>query len=209
MRVSAAAKEKKRLYDRRYYQEHKEQKRLRNQRYHCQHAEAICARARKHRLANKEYYKEYRQRNAGKRREEGQGYYQAHLEEIRERHRKYRQTEKGRAAEIRGNQKRTARKAGLPCTFTEEHWEVALAHFANVCAYCGVQDGPLQQDHVIAVSLGGGYVAANIVPACKSCNSSKNNMPLDEWVVGRGAQFVLPDVVARVTGYLESTGVSQ
>jgi hypothetical protein len=43
------------------------------------------------------------------------------------------------------------------------------------CAYCGVTDGPLQRDCVLAVSRGGRYTLDNVVPACASCNASKCN----------------------------------
>ena len=63
---------------------------------------------------------------------------------------------------------------------TADEWQVILKHFNNACAYCGATSA-LEQDHVVAVSTGGKHVMHNIVPACKSCNSSKGAKDMHEW----------------------------
>ena len=73
----------------------------------------------------------------------------------------------------RYNQQYKARKRNLPSTLTLKQWEEAKQHFNNRCAYCG-KELPLAQDHYIALSKGGEYTHNNIIPACKSCNSSKS-----------------------------------
>jgi 5-methylcytosine-specific restriction endonuclease McrA len=50
------------------------------------------------------------------------------------------------------------------------------------CAYCGVKDKPLQRDCVLALSRGGRYTLANIVPACRSCNTSKWHEEVTAWL---------------------------
>lgn len=60
-------------------------------------------------------------------------------------------------------------------TLTEAEWQDILVYFDRRCAYCLRQSDRLEQDHVIAVSRGGGHTADNVVPACKSCNSRKCN----------------------------------
>ena len=50
------------------------------------------------------------------------------------------------------------------------------------CAYCGVTDRPLQRDCVLALSRGGRYTLENIVPACRSCNTSKCNEEVTHWL---------------------------
>ena len=50
------------------------------------------------------------------------------------------------------------------------------------CAYCGVTDKPLQRDCVLALSRGGRYTLDNIVPACRSCNTSKCNDEVTGWL---------------------------
>jgi 5-methylcytosine-specific restriction endonuclease McrA len=50
------------------------------------------------------------------------------------------------------------------------------------CAYCGAANVPLQRDCVLALSRGGRYTLANIVPVCRSCNASKCNAEVTGWL---------------------------
>lgn len=47
------------------------------------------------------------------------------------------------------------------------------------CVYCGRVADSL--DHVVPVSKGGTNDAENLVPSCRSCNSSKGAKSVDEW----------------------------
>lgn len=62
-----------------------------------------------------------------------------------------------------------------------EQW-AALKDAWGGCAYCGASGEPLQRDCVQALSRGGGYTLANIVPACRSCNASKCNYEVTGWL---------------------------
>ena len=74
-----------------------------------------------------------------------------------------------------------ARKRKLPSTFTPEDWKRCKEFFNHSCAYCEKTLKRLQQDHFIPVSKGGPYTVTNIIPACKSCNSSKQNHDFFDW----------------------------
>jgi 5-methylcytosine-specific restriction endonuclease McrA len=50
------------------------------------------------------------------------------------------------------------------------------------CAYCGVSATRLQRDCVLALSRGGRYTLANVVPVCRSCNASKCNAEVTAWL---------------------------
>lgn len=52
-----------------------------------------------------------------------------------------------------------------------------------VCAYCGGPGGTV--DHVVPLSRGGQHTEGNLVPACRSCNSSKADKLLVEWRLTR------------------------
>lgn len=70
--------------------------------------------------------------------------------------------------------------AELPSTFTPKEWESCLIEFDYSCAYCRTKT-KMTQEHVIPVTKGGGYEASNIIPACQSCNSSKNGSDMETW----------------------------
>lgn len=55
-----------------------------------------------------------------------------------------------------------------------------LANFGGSCVYCGKSCKPTL-DHFIPVSRGGSECLSNFVPACRSCNSSKNASDPKEW----------------------------
>lgn len=64
---------------------------------------------------------------------------------------------------------------------TAAEWAGLLAAWGG-CAYCGLQGVPLQRDCVQPLSRGGRYTAANVVPACQSCNASKSNDEVTSWL---------------------------
>lgn len=59
---------------------------------------------------------------------------------------------------------------------TKEEWEWIKQRYYQRCAYCR-QIKPLTKDHILPLSKGGQHTKANIIPACKSCNSRKGNRP--------------------------------
>ena len=77
-------------------------------------------------------------------------------------------------------QKRRAAKKQLSNSLTTKQWNKIKEHFDNKCAYCG-KELPLAQEHFIPLSDGGEYTHNNIIPACKSCNSSKKNKSFFDW----------------------------
>ncbi len=64
---------------------------------------------------------------------------------------------------------------------SDAHW-IELKRAWGGCAYCGALDTPLQRDCVLALSRGGRYTLANVVPACRSCNTSKCNHEVSAWL---------------------------
>lgn len=59
--------------------------------------------------------------------------------------------------------------------FTQEDWNSILDYFNYSCAYCLRLDVELTMDHMVPVSRGGEHTKENIVPSCKSCNSTKGD----------------------------------
>lgn len=61
--------------------------------------------------------------------------------------------------------------------------EVLLVDQHGLCAYCGQPLKSYHVDHIQPLSRGGGNGADNICLACPSCNSSKGNKTLLEWIL--------------------------
>lgn len=54
------------------------------------------------------------------------------------------------------------------------------------CAYCEqIVVGPPDPDHVVPLSRGGSNGNANVLPACRPCNSDKRDLLLHEWAEDR------------------------
>lgn len=79
----------------------------------------------------------------------------------------------------------TKHRTGEEGTYTLQDWKDAMLFFKGACAYCGkvpTRHKKLTKDHVLAVNNGGKTTRYNIVPSCRSCNSSKNDTPVFEWM---------------------------
>jgi predicted phage replisome organizer len=64
-------------------------------------------------------------------------------------------------------------------------WKGILDYFDNSCAYCGKTDCDLEQEHVIPINDGGKFEMGNIIPACRSCNASKQSKSVFDWYVNQ------------------------
>lgn len=105
-------------------------------------------------------------------------YYQINKERENKRSSEYRKSHKDRVNTM--NQTRKAIKSQLPSTLTAEQWEAIKKYFGDKCAYCGC-DKTLTQEHFVPLSKGGEYTHNNIIPVCKSCNSSKHDKSFFTW----------------------------
>ena len=86
-----------------------------------------------------------------------------------------------RSRKARAARRRKRRMDRVEHDLSDEQW-TALKEAWGGCAYCGVTDKPLQRDCVLALSRGGRYTLDNIVPACRSCNTSKCNDEVTGWL---------------------------
>lgn len=99
------------------------------------------------------------------------------------------------------NSRRRHRKAGLPDSLTQEQWEFAVEFFGDRCAYCGVK-AYLTEDHLVPLTSDGGRTALNILPACRSCNSSKHTMRAYLWIRSRFRPERVQAIEAKIVEYL-------
>jgi 5-methylcytosine-specific restriction endonuclease McrA len=60
-------------------------------------------------------------------------------------------------------------------------WRNRIA--SGLCHYCGrrVPPGELTLDHIVPLVRGGRSTRGNCVPACKTCNSAKQDLLPTEW----------------------------
>lgn len=154
----------------------------------------------------RDYLRRYRESNADKIRERDRRYYAANAEKSRQYSREYRDANASQVREtlrrwrehnrdkIRHNSRcrnalqRAARRHAL-YPVTRQQIDTRFALWSNRCAFCGVDASHqrnhgrdrLAVEHVLALTKGGLDEASNIIPACTSCNSSKNNSPVEAW----------------------------
>ncbi|MBK6441681.1 MAG: HNH endonuclease [Actinomycetales bacterium] len=84
----------------------------------------------------------------------------------------------------RSAKRRKRRMQGVVHDLTDTQWSALLGAW-GACAYCGSPDD-LQRDCVLPISRGGRYTVGNVVPACRSCNTSKCNGEVGRWLRRKG-----------------------
>ena len=133
----------------------------------------------------------WRKANPEKAREKDAKYRKANPEKARESGRKYQKSnpEKMRQKDHR----RRARKNGsspdkIPASWFSEQFVLQK----GLCCYCECamthSKGPqeAQEEHVIPLVRGGKHTLDNLVLACRTCNLSKGDKLLDEWLADTG-----------------------
>lgn len=78
------------------------------------------------------------------------------------------------------------RLSAAPGAVTGREWSEIVELHGGRCAYCAAP--ATERDHVVPVSRGGANDASNVVPSCRSCNGSKSDKGLLQWLVARHAQ---------------------
>ena len=159
----ATHREQEREYSRQYSALHREERLAYDKVYRATHAVQIAQRAKAYRASN--------------------------IEKSRARVRRWatEHPEKIRAKDIRWNkenperrsvyyQQYRARKRQAPMNdLTPKQWKSIKEHYGFRCVYCGKKQTALTMDHITPLSRGGSHTYSNIVPACRSCNSRKND----------------------------------
>ena len=131
--------------------------------------------------------KTYYQENKEKVKERQKNYYHKNVEDCKRREKVWRKNNPHKKRTI--NERRRTRERKLPTTLTAKEWKDIKAIFNNSCAYCGMSEKEhlkvngelLHQEHFIPLLKGGTHDKSNIIPSCRSCNSSKSNHLFNEW----------------------------
>lgn len=136
--------------------------------YYLIHRDRILARVKARDAANPERVLEYHRKH-----------YARNADRIKAYCAEYRKTHK--AEKWASESQRRARKAGNGGSHTAAEWREKVERLGHKCYYCG-KGGKLTKDHVLALKRGGTDDIDNLVPACRSCNSSKNAKPVEVYL---------------------------
>ncbi len=70
--------------------------------------------------------------------------------------------------------------------------EALLEHWGRKCAYCGVENIPLQIEHIKPKSRCGSDRFSNLTLACECCNQAKGNQSIEEFLIDK------PEVLKKI-----------
>lgn len=72
--------------------------------------------------------------------------------------------------------------------------EYLLEKWNRKCAYCSIKDVPLEIEHIVPRSKGGSDRVSNLTLACHSCNQSKGNQDVRDFLSGK------PELLKQILG---------
>lgn len=144
--------------------------------------------------------RQYYQRNKERLAQEKAQYRLDHPDKIKIASRKYNSTHSEKLTSDKII--RRTRKRSVTANLSPSEWNEIKELFGNVCAYCGSVRA-LCRDHFIPLVSGGPYTYKNVVPACKSCNSSKNHRDFNIWYPG--FRHYDPEREAKILEHINST----
>jgi hypothetical protein len=156
------------------------------------------------RAKKRESDKKYRDKNIEKDRQRSRDYRKNKPDIVKAGIRKWYAENPERAMLLK--HRRFAWKRGLPDTLTIDQWTHALKYWNGCCAYCGDTPEKITLDHYIPLSNPDcpGTIAKNSIPACFSCNSSKNDANAVYWMTWRFSEEHAQIVAASIQSYFDA-----
>ena len=127
----------------------------------------------------REIYSNWRQANVEDARSNYNRWRSRNVEQRREYLRSWYQQNPGKKAEH--DNTRRGLEQDAKGRFTADQWEARLEYHGHKCYYCGSVDR-IQVEHRIPLSRGGTNWPSNLVPACRTCNSSKGTKTEKEFL---------------------------
>lgn len=158
-----------------YYLANQEKERARSKKYYYDNHEA-----------NLKHRAELRKRPEAKKKKSQQdkSYYARNKKVIRERFNEWIKLNRARVADYQREYKyKRNAKIISNGNNTLTRGQIALLFEKHpYCEYCGKINTLLTVDHIVPINKGGQNCLANVTIACKSCNSSKGDKLLEEWL---------------------------
>jgi len=154
-----------------YREANKDRLRAKKAAYYVTHRERLLARVKAHSDSNKARILEYQA-----------DYYAANSDKVKATVAAYRRANPDKKRYL--DNRRRVRKANNGGSHTIEQRLAKFALLGNICFYCG-EAKKLTVDHKIPLARGGTDDIRNIVPACRSCNSSKNARTAKEYLANQ------------------------
>lgn len=131
------------------------------------------------------YMKKYRIENAEKIRETKRQYDAEHAVEARIRAAEWAKNNPSKAQTK--NQNRRALRKAADGSFSNRDIELIYEQQNGRCAYCGIElNGKYHIDHKNPLSRGGSNWPENLACSCATCNLSKSDKTLEEWLAQLG-----------------------
>lgn len=169
-----------------YNDTHKKEKAEYDKKYRMQNIERLKAKqieyTSTHKVEKAQYDKKYRERQGEARRADKRAYY--HDRGGKQTAQKWYKAnyELAKAHAKTSEYKRRSLTAGKISAAELVQWKRNQPHF---CVYCGKTGADFTIDHIEPLSKGGKHATENLVYACRSCNSSKQNKQLIHWLATR------------------------
>lgn len=153
-----------------------------------------------HKERRLEQSRQYRRTNKERQNESGRKYYHSH-KHIKK---AWRDNNPDKIDIYREN--RRSRELNLPNNFTGRQWTACKLFFNYQCVYCGKHAKKLHIDHLIPLASPTcpGTIVTNILPACKSCNSSKGDSQMQTWLYSRVTQNTYERICQAIDTYIKS-----
>jgi UDP-N-acetylglucosamine 4,6-dehydratase len=177
---------------------------MRGKGYYKENKKIINNNHKKYYLKNKDIikkrHKKYLKENKEKRKILMQNYYQNNKKEMGEKRKIWLNNNPEKIREM--SRRRRNLKLNAKGSHTEQEWQDKKKEYNYRCAYCGIHENILQdkykdkkfwqlhEEHIVALTLGGSDYINNIIPACVSCNSSKHNKLIKNYLVTGGTGFL-------------------
>lgn len=159
--------------------------------YRIKNNEKLNANRKKWEKDNFEYRQEYKKQYNLKNKDHIEKYRKANKDRLRDMAREWERKDRIENPDryVMKTTLRRSRLKGVEATLDLKQWHKIKKDFSYKCAYCGVTEKEhikregqkLHREHFIPLSYKGELTHNNIIPSCRSCNSSKGNKDFFGW----------------------------